>query len=364
MRSAGVVAPYKMHGGIVLLSNQKSKWITYLLAVFLCTVFILTAGLTPSGRKLPGDDRMGPLNIASDIQTAADMLIGNAVNSAVGEQKVRFLPMNNLPCPKPSVDKYGSYVDDGGITHETYLDESISVDYWSFYAVGDYSYGTLHAAKVKIAHPTQLRTAFAGGAYGTEIRTVGEIAMGVNAVVAINGDYYNYPNAIGVVLRNGALYSDNPRPDCISLVIDSAGDLRMADTAEFEFNPFYRNPDSNIYQILNFGPPLVLEGVAQNVPKPEKGNEYLYLLNPRTVIAQTGPLEYLLLTADGRTEESPGWLVYDLAVILQNLGCITAYNLDGGQSTGLFFRGEIKNTPFTPRERDLGDIVFFATAVE
>ena len=342
----------------------KSKWITGCLALLLCCILIMTAALVPGGGRFLARNRMDSLNAGTNLRTAGDTLIESAVNTAMGQGKIRFLPMNNLPCPVPSEEARGFYIDEREVEHETYDDGSVSVDCWSFYASEGISYGMIHAARVKIAHPSQLRTAFAGGAYGENRRTVREIASSVNAVVAVNGDYYNYPNSRGTVLRNGVLYRDDPFPlaSYEILTIDSDGNLVMHDPVEWAAAPLYREPGSKIIQILNFGPAMVVDGVAQYSDLPN----FLYLLNPRTVIAQTGPLEYLLVTADGRIQEadgtfsSPGWNINDLAVILADMGCVTAYNLDGGQSTALYFNGEIKSALFAG-ERELADIIFFAT---
>ena len=60
-------------------------------------------------------------------------------------------------------------------------------------------------ARVKIADASQLRTAMAGR-YGTQkVAFVSTMAKRVNAVLAINGDYFGYHNS-GVVIRQGHAY--------------------------------------------------------------------------------------------------------------------------------------------------------------
>lgn len=59
---------------------------------------------------------------------------------------------------------------------------------------------------------------------------------------------------------------------------------------------------------------------------------------PGTAIGVIGDLHYLFVVADGRTSESEGLSLYELAQIMQKYGCITAYNLDGGGSSTLYFR--------------------------
>ena len=65
--------------------------------------------------------------------------------------------------------------------------------------------------------------------------------------------------------------------------------------------------------------------------------------------------------ADGRTDESAGLSLYELASFLQTLGAQTAYNLDGGGSSVMVFNGQIVNNPTTSGrktgERSVSDIV-------
>lgn len=52
-----------------------------------------------------------------------------------------------------------------------------------------------------------------------------------------------------------------------------------------------------------------------------------------------------MLTADGRTEQSAGLDLYDLAKYILELGAIDAMNLDGGGSTTMFLDGKVLNHP-------------------
>lgn len=73
-------------------------------------------------------------------------------------------------------------------------------------------------------------------------------------------------------------------------------------------------------------------------------------------------LHYLFVVSDGRTEESKGLTLYELAEFMWSMGVKTAYNLDGGGSSAMYFNGEIINHPTTDgrsiRERSVSDIVY------
>ena len=84
--------------------------------------------------------------------------------------------------------------------------------------------------------------------------------------------------------------------------------------------------------------------------------------NPRTAIGQVGPLHYAFVVTDGRTEESAGLSLMQLADLMRDIGCETAYNLDGGGSSTMVFQGEVVNKPTTNgrtiTEREVSDIVY------
>jgi exopolysaccharide biosynthesis protein len=84
--------------------------------------------------------------------------------------------------------------------------------------------------------------------------------------------------------------------------------------------------------------------------------------NPRTAIAYLGECHYLFVVADGRTDQSKGPTLLELATVLRELGAETAYNLDGGGSATMYFNGRLVNNPCTNwneiHEREVSDIVY------
>ena len=66
--------------------------------------------------------------------------------------------------------------------------------------------------------------------------------------------------------------------------------------------------------------------------------------------------------SDGRTSESQGLSLYQMAEIMKSYGVKTAYNLDGGGSSTLYFNGQVINKPTTNgntiSERSVSDIVY------
>ena len=84
--------------------------------------------------------------------------------------------------------------------------------------------------------------------------------------------------------------------------------------------------------------------------------------NPRTAIGMIDQRHYVLVVSDGRTNESQGLSLYELAEFMKSLDTTVAYNLDGGGSSTLVFNGEVINNPTTNgksiKERSVSDIVY------
>ncbi len=84
--------------------------------------------------------------------------------------------------------------------------------------------------------------------------------------------------------------------------------------------------------------------------------------NPRTAIGIIDNLHYVMVVSDGRTSASTGLTLYQLATFMKELGVTTAYNLDGGGSSTLYFNGSVVNNPTTDgkniTERRVSDIVY------
>ena len=69
----------------------------------------------------------------------------------------------------------------------------------------------------------------------------------------------------------------------------------------------------------------------------------------------------MFVVSDGRTDESEGLSLYELATFMQGLGVKEAYNLDGGGSSTMYFNGEVINNPTSNgkiKEREVSDIVY------
>ena len=235
----------------------------------------------------------------------------------------------------------------------TYDDGNISISIAEYRQLDT----TIYVADVKLSSAKYLQTALAQNAYGRNVtETTSEIAEQHNAILAVNGDYYGAQEQ-GYVLKNGVLYRETAAQDQEDLVIYEDGSFEIIQEMEISAQDLLAN---GAQQILSFGPALIEDGEIAVTGEEEVGRAKAS--NPRTAIGIVEDLHYLFVVSDGRTAESAGLSLYQLAEFLQSLGAKTAYNLDGGGSSTMVFEGQVINNPTTNgrtiRERSVSDIVY------
>lgn len=216
---------------------------------------------------------------------------------------------------------------------------------------------TVYVADVQIADISLLKTALAGNTYARNLtETTSVQAANTGAILAINGDYYGAQER-GYVLRNGVLYRASAQSGTDALVIGADGNFRIINEGETSADTLVRE---GAWQVLTFGPALVKDGQVTVRSSDEVGRAMTS--NPRTAIGQISEGHYLLVVSDGRTKESTGLSLRQLAELMQSLGAQVAYNLDGGGSSTMVFQGRVVNNPTTNgrsiRERSVSDIVY------
>ena len=275
-------------------------------------------------------------------------LLSNLAAIALGEGY--SLPLDSSPGPVPNPSGY--------LSETAYEDETISVRLESR-KIGDSVY---NIAWVKIAHPSQLRTALAGP-YGAKKRAKPlAMAEAANAVVAINGDYFQYSSR-GYTVRQGETFRKTAGTKQLDLlIIDEAGDFHIIKkSSKKELADFLKGEHTPV-NAFTFGPALVKDGQVQTIY-----NSYGFSPQdraPRVGIGQLGPLEYVLVMVDGRMDGySRGITIKTLADFMGELNCQQAFNLDGGGSAAMVFAGKYFNRMDDKTARDISDIIYFASAV-
>jgi exopolysaccharide biosynthesis protein len=277
----------------------------------------------------------------------------------------------------------------------------------------------IYLAEIVISDAGYLKSAFAENTFGRNIKAKPSVmAEEHNAILAVNGDFYG-AHKNGYVFRNGTLYQSSIRRDTQydDLLIYKDGSFGYINEKTTEASTL---AGSNVWHLLRFGPVLLDKGqitvdkVAElrnvrtsnpqtssgiparldeeevnadedpelrraNISNPqiELGSVLLdeeeinadedpkhrkpRISNPRTALGIFEPLHYLFVVADGRTKASAGLSLYELAEVMKKAGVTMAYNLDGGGSSVIYYKGSVVNNPTDGKstgERKVSDIVY------
>ena len=352
-----------------------------LIAVF-CYNFILSSGT----KETVSQEKAAPVTIMDKFDMYVTNAIADALDGVLAIEKVYWLSDHDLVAPEPNPAGYGevhSYEElvpilkkaekllagqtlaftpdrpvwDGDTIHY-YYDETILVIAWKE-IVNECVYTV---AEVKVAHPSQFRRFLAGGEFGSDkqYRTT-EMAASVNAVVASSGDFYAYRKYGAVVYESTLRRFEGENVDTCYITED--GDLlftyRNQLKTEADAEKFIK--DNKVRFSLAFGPVLV-DGGEIKVPAD-------YILGEvngtysRAAICQWDKLHYLIVNT---SQEQSYWhrhKVRAFAEFIRDLGCNTAYALDGGQTTAIVMNDELVTLPDYKTQRRISDIIYFATAL-
>lgn len=313
--------------------------------IFLCALIALmilsSAVLIPSGAML-GDYMYEWMDYSWGFLPVA---------SAEGESVSYELPIDFSAGMTPNP---ACYAEDG------YSDDSITVKLETREEDGV----VWRIAYVQIKDASQFRTGIAGNTVKSTRTSLPSImAEKYNAVIAISGDYYvndpaktTYEYRMGQKIRN----KRNRKKDI--LIIDENGDFHLFVKSDEAAMKEFDNSGLSILHAFTFGPALVKDGTLLEMDK-----NYGYNPDgrePRMAIGQLDTLSYVLVLAEGRTDDSKGVTHQGLADFMFDLGCLEAFNLDGGNTATMVFNGGYYQEKNAKNERQQSDIIYFATAVD
>jgi len=219
---------------------------------------------------------------------------------------------------------------------------------------------TYFVADVQLTDATRLRSAFAENKFGTNIvENTSDIAADNNAVFAINGDYYGFRDT-GIVIRDGVVYRDDGARQGLAFYRD--GTVKVYDETTTTAAALVAD---GVWNTLSFGPAILTDGqVVAGIENVEVdtnvGNHSIQGDQPRTAVGVIDANHLVFVVVDGRsTGYSKGVTLPELAGIMQGLGATTAYNLDGGGSSTMYFDGALVNNPLGKgQERGTSDILY------
>lgn len=267
-----------------------------------------------------------------------------------GAQAEGVYPPLPLGGPAPYTAVEGALAEDG----MSYDDGTLSVRIET--AVVDEV--TVYYVYVTIQDPSQLRTATAGKPRSKTTAPVYAMAAQNNAVLAFNGDYFNYRDT-GVVYRSGERLRFNVRAGMDMCIVDENADLTIIDSpTKTKIEKF--QAEHTIIEAFSFGPALIKDGERLQFKYAEKNSCGYPTPDERLILCQledvNGLNQYLFIACD-----DPGLSVRRMTDLAQEKGALQAYNLDGGHSTSIYLCGTRINK--IPKDRAVGDIIYFATLV-
>ena len=260
-------------------------------------------------------------------------------------------------------------------TEDSYEDETISVKI-EHQEMED---GTkMHIAHIRIADASQLRTGVANPdkIASNKTRSVSYMARKYNAVVALNGDnYVDKPEKTTFEYRMTQKIRSKGNQQKDILIIDDKGDFHLYVKSQgletgkkkngknvwMKADEWEAANGCKLVNAFTFGPALVKDGELL-----ELDPDYGYNpggREPRAAIGQTGPLSYVMVIIEAKDRSGKsGFSQGKLAEFMQGLGCVQAFNLDGGNSAEMVFGDQIYKGMPGGDERTLSDIIYFATA--
>ena len=170
------------------------------------------------------------------------------------------------------------------------------------------------------------------------------VAPATKSVLRNNKRYYTARGALGflddggidiawVTSRNDSLFNfSEPLENHPEKPMDSF-DFSTAETWEVD-------------DALHAGPVLMHEGRIRVTSDEEVFfGSTIPDIHPRTAAGYRNSGELVLLVVDGRQVDSRGVDLQELAILMRDLGCVEAINLDGGGSSAMVLDGKLLNRP-------------------
>jgi len=261
-----------------------------------------------------------------------------------------------------SADQSAAATSEPVLTDTSYASDAATVSLSTVVTGSGTDTVTFYVADVTLTDATALRSAFAQNSFGENIIDLtSSIASQNNAIFAINGDYYGFRDT-GIVIRNGVVYRDEPARDGLAFYLD--GSVEVYDETTTSADELLAN---GVWNTLSFGPAIVeggdiVAGIENVEIDTNFGNHSIQGEQPRTAVGVIDDNHLVFVVVDGRDPGySAGVTLPDLAAIMQGLGATTAYNLDGGGSSTMYFNGTVINQPSNGGERETSDILYVGT---
>lgn len=209
-----------------------------------------------------------------------------------------------------------------------------------------------------------LNTAWAVGSYEASYNQrnkTSQLAYDNNAIFAVNGDSAGarksgseFENPI--IIRNGILYHEDERDIGEMCALKKDGELVIFRPGEL--GSAQEMIDAGVTDTWWFDCTLLKNGEIPNSLIEVEGS---LEKAPYTAIGQKDKNHFLFIVVDGRGSNGSEGVTYTgMARLMQRYGAVTAYELDGGGSSTIYFDGMVLNKPSDGSQRAISDIIYVA----
>lgn len=181
---------------------------------------------------------------------------------------------------------------------------------------------------------------FAIGAEEKTLITTSDFGLNDTAIAAVNGNFFDVKNggSVDFVRVNGKTINTNrldkngnrARHQEAAVVIDN-GKISIK---KWDGSTDWETKLNEQNVLLN-GPLLTLNNINETLDTAG----FNRLRHPRTCLGIKPNGRVILLTVDGRNDNSAGMSLFELTKLMRWLGCSSAINFDGGGSTTLWVNG-------------------------
>lgn len=210
---------------------------------------------------------------------------------------------------------------------------------------------TMYVANIHLANPDKLCSEFAFDNHEKAIsgkEKTSSIAARHNAIFAVNGDAFGF-SPKRTLIRNGQIYN-SASPSYLGYMAIRKDGLLKTYEKDITIDKMMKDGVKDVY---SFGPVLVDKGKRTEVAVKSA-------IHPRTAIGQKSANDYIVIVWDGR---QPGYSIGvdypEMAQEFIDRGCKFAFNLDGGGSSTMYFKGRVINKPSDGAgERPISDILY------
>lgn len=160
-----------------------------------------------------------------------------------------------------------------------------------------------------------------------------EMANNIDALAAVNGSFFDTKVGGSTVFfrKDGEVVNlsrdgFNPFRENAGFVVGEAGNVSIVSRPSEE-DGGWKSVEAE--HLLTSGPLLIYEDIQLS----QEDNPFNNNRHPRTAAGITRDNHLILLVVDGRSSESYGMSIAELAEVMNALDCVDAMNLDGGGSS-------------------------------